>query len=267
MKVVLWIGNEANQKALANKIAKDFNVVGIVRETRKTTSKITLKILFEKTFEKLFLPSIGKSWFGMKNRYDKLFNDYPNTKIQDVENINSDEAFNFSTDLKPDLIIVSGTRLVKEKMLNIQPKIGILNLHTGLSPYIKGGPNCSNWCIATEQFHLIGNTIMWIDLGIDTGNILTTEFTPLSGNETLIEIHIKVMEHAHELYLKAIHHVALGGKNSVKQDSITKGKTYYSKEWNLKQKINLVKGMRKFKKAVNTNEYLKKRKKINIIEI
>lgn len=267
MKVVLWIGNETNQKALANKIAKEFNVVGIVTETRNTASKITLKKVFEKVVEKFFLPSIAKSWFGMKSRYEKLFNDYPNTKIIDVENINSDEAFNFSTELKPDLIVVSGTRLVKEKMLSIAPKIGILNLHTGLSPYIKGGPNCTNWCIATEQFHLIGNTIMWIDLGIDTGNILTTEFTAFTGKETLSEIHIKVMEHAHELYLKAIRHVALGGKNSVKQDSIAKGKTYYSKEWNLKQKINLVKGMKKFKQAVNTNEYLNKRKKINVIEI
>jgi len=267
MKVVLWIGNETNQKALANKIAKEFNVVGIVTETRNAASKITLKKVFEKVVEKFFLPSIAKSWFGMKSRYEKLFNDYPNTKIIEVENINSDEAFNFSTELKPDLIVVSGTRLVKEKMLSIAPKIGILNLHTGLSPYIKGGPNCTNWCIATEQFHLIGNTIMWIDLGIDTGNILTTEFTAFTGKETLSEIHIKVMEHAHELYLKAIRHVALGGKNSVKQDIIAKGKTYYSKEWNLKQKINLVKGMKKFKQTVNTNEYLNKRKKINVIEI
>jgi methionyl-tRNA formyltransferase len=267
MRVVLWIGNEANQKALANKIAKDFNVVGIVRETRKTTSKITFKILLEKTFEKLFLPSIGKSWFGMKRRYDKLFNDYPTTKILDVENINSDEAFNFNTELKPDLIIVSGTRLVKEKMLSIQPKIGILNLHTGLSPYVKGGPNCTNWCIATEQFHLIGNTIMWIDLGIDTGNILTTEFTPLTGIESLSEIHIKVMEHAHELYIKAIHHVAKGGKNSVKQDSIAKGKTYYSKEWNLLQKINLVKGMKKFKHSFGKDDYLTLKEIVKIVEI
>ena len=232
MKVLLWIGNEANQKALANKIAKDFNVVGIVTETRKTTSKITLKILFEKTFEKFFLPTIGKSWFGMKSRYEKLFNDYPKTKIIDVENINSDEAFNFSTELKPDLIVVSGTRLVKEKMLSIQPKIGILNLHTGLSPYIKGGPNCTNWCIATEQFHLIGNTIMWIDLGIDTGNILTTEFTPLTGQETLSEIHIKVMEHAHDLCIRAITQI-LSGKivPSVSQENFTEGNLFLTKDW------------------------------------
>ena len=181
MKVVLWIGNESNQKALACKIADRFSVAGIVRETRKTKSKITLKKLFEKIIEKLFLSTIAKSWFGMKGNYEKKFPSYPDTKILDVENINSNEAYQFSLDLNPDLIIVSGTRLVKEKMLSIEPKLGILNLHTGLSPYVKGGPNCTNWCIATEQFHLIGNTIMWIDLGIDTGNILSTEFTNLTG--------------------------------------------------------------------------------------
>ena len=267
MKIVLWIGNEANQKALTNKIAKEFHVVGIVRETRKSKSKITIQKFFEKSIEKIFLSSIAKSWFGMKNMYDKQFLTYPDTKILDVENINSNEAFKFSFDLQADLIIVSGTRLVKEKMLSLEPKLGILNLHTGLSPYIIGGPNCTNWCIATKQFHLIGNTIMWIDLGIDTGNILTTEFTPLAGIESLSEIHIKVMEHAHELYIKAIIYLAKGGKNSVKQESIAKGKTYYSKEWNLRQKINLVRGMKKFEKAVSSNDYEDKKKKTITIEI
>ena len=72
-----------------------------------------------------------------------------------VENINSNESYEFSNKLNPDLIIVSGTRLVKEKLLSIPTTIVILDLHTGLSPYIKGGPNCTNWCIATNKFHLL----------------------------------------------------------------------------------------------------------------
>lgn len=45
---------------------------------------------------------------------------------------------------------------------------------------------------------------MWIDEGIDTGNIITTEQTPLRGNESLFQIHLKVMDHAHDLYLRSI---------------------------------------------------------------
>ena len=78
----------------------------------------------------------------------------------------------------------------------------ILNLHTGISPYIKGGPNCTNWCIATKQFEKIGNTIMWLDKGIDTGELLTTENTKFnSTDKSLLKIHMRVMNHAHDLYI------------------------------------------------------------------
>lgn len=264
MKIILWIGNEANQKALANKIHAVFPLTGIVTETKALKRKISLKILFAKAIEKFFLPSIGKSWWGMKTHYDKSFKNYPNVETIDVENINSDEAFEFSKKLDADLILVSGTRLIKDKMLSLNPDIGILNLHTGLSPYIKGGPNCTNWCIATKQFHLIGNTVMWIDLGIDTGNILTTERTQFTGDENLSNIHLKVMEHAHELYLKAIKDIENGNRRSVPQNEITDGKTYFTKEWTLRKKISLILNMKRFKREVISSS---NQNKISVLEI
>ena len=75
------------------------------------------------------------------------------------------------------------------------------------------------------------------------------------------------MEHAHELYLKAIAYVCEGGKNSIKQYTIGKGKTYYSKEWNLKQKIKLVLGMRKFNKLFVAKDLLEKKENVRTIKI
>ena len=267
MKIVLWVGNEANQKALANKINAEYEVVGIVTETRVYKPKITLLTFLEKVVEKVFLSSIGSAWGGMKTYYDRSFHDYPETAILDAENINSQNVYDFTKELNPDLIVISGTRIVKEKLLSLQPSIGILNLHTGLSPYIKGGPNCTNWCISTEQFHLIGNTVMWVDLGIDTGNIVTTEFTDFTGDESLLEIHIKVMEHAHELCLKAIKHVANGKHANVQQDKVAKGLTYYTKQWRLKNKIDLVRNFKKIKSVVKSGEMDRKRRKVTIIKI
>ncbi len=257
MKIVLWIGNEANQKALANKIHDLIPIAGIITETRTHKKRYTFLKIFEIAIEKIFLPSIGKAWWEMKSNYQKLYPDYPKVTLLDVENINSDEAYQFTKKIEPDLIVVSGTRLVKEKLLSVCPTIGILNLHTGLSPYIKGGPNCTNWCIATGQFHLIGNTIMWIDAGIDSGNIITTEKTPLDGSEDLEMIHQKVMEHAHALYVKAINHISAGGRSNVAQDSIAVGKTYYNQEWGLKQKFDLVRNMKNFKSCTKEIEAAK----------
>ncbi len=267
MKIILWIGNESNQKALANKLHEVFPITAIVTETRQSKRKLTLRLIVEKIIEKLFLSSIGKAWWGMLKNYEDKYPKYPDTAILDVENINSEEAYNFTSKHKPDLILVSGTRLVKERMFDINPSIGILNLHTGLSPYVKGGPNCTNWCIANKDFHLIGNTIMWIDKGIDTGHILTTEFTSFNGKENLSELHIKVIEHAHSLYINAVKLIAAGKKQSVKQSDIASGTTYYTKQWTLKQKINLIRNFAQLKKEFDNGNIVAKRKTIKTIDI
>ncbi|MBN8880038.1 MAG: hypothetical protein J0I32_21010 [Sphingobacteriales bacterium] len=267
MRIVLWIGNEPNQKALANKINNLFPISGIITESRISKKRITAKKVVEKVIQKIFLSSIGKAWKGMQKHNYQSYPEYPPVERLNVEDINSEEAYAFTKKINPDLILVSGTRLVKDKMLSINPKIGILNLHTGLSPYIKGGPNCTNWCIATEQFHLIGNTIMWIDRGIDSGNILTTEFTELNGNESLLTLHIKVMDHAHSLYLKALDYLSKGYYKSVPQSDIDKGKTYYTKEWTFKRTLDLLFNHKKMDKYFKSGKIVEDRKNIRVVEI
>jgi methionyl-tRNA formyltransferase len=267
MKVVLWIGNDANQKALANKIAAVLPIDGIVIETKISKQRSSVSNLLGKIIARLFLPSIAKSWWKLQEHYIKEYPNYPATKLLNIENINAQNVYDFTKEINPDLILVSGTRLIKENLLSLQPTIGIINLHTGLSPYIKGGPNCTNWCIATKEFHLIGNTVMWLDLGIDTGNIITTEYTEFVGNENLTMIHFKVMEHAHNLYLKALQSIKKGMYSNVKQNDISPGKTYYTKQWNLSEKIRLVKNVKKFQKAVKTGETKKLRTFIKTISI
>lgn len=267
MKIILWIGNEPNQKALANKLHDIFTITAVVTETRQSKTRKTILFIFEKIIEKLFLNSISKAWWGMLNFYQIKFPNYPNVPILDVENINSDKAFEFTANYQPDLILVSGTRLIKQKMLNLNPKIGILNLHTGLSPYVKGGPNCTNWCIAEKKFHLIGNTIMWIDKGIDTGNILTTELTELTGIENLSELHLKVMEHAHTLYLNSVKFLEKGNNVSIDQNKVAIGKTYYSKQWTLKQKMKLIKNYSHLKKQIINGQIKENQKQIKTFEL
>ena len=263
MKIVLWIGNKPNQRALANKIHSIYPVSGIIVESRNTKTKITI----DKIVERLFLSSISNAWKGMQNFYNDKYPSYPDVKILNSKNINSDEALQFTDEIAPDLIIVSGTRMIKEKMLSTKAGIGIINLHTGLSPYVKGGPNSTNWCIANKDLHLIGNTIMWIDRGIDTGNIIATEITEFTGDESLLDVHIKVMEHGHDLYIRAIEKLSEGKRQSVKQDDIASGTTYLSKQWQLRQKIAMVLNFMSFKKDINSPKYRKEKDKVITVKL
>src|SRR5262249_43989205 len=147
--------------------------------------------------------------------------------------------------LQPDLIIVSGTSLVKEPMISVPVSLGIINLHTGLSPYVKGGPNCTNWCISNDQWSLIGNTVLWLSAGIDSGNIILSERIDVSETKRLEDIHFGVMEHAHDIYLRAIRHILFKEPpyQSVQQKSLGKGNLYLSRMWGFSQKRRLLKNL------------------------
>lgn len=242
-RIVLWCGDAPNQKALANKIAGRFNVCGIVIDKKRNFKKKPfVKRIIPALQGRLFFKPINNAWTTLQQGYARQYPTWPNTSCIAVDTINCEEALLFTQQLSPDLIVVSGTGLVRPMMLSLRPTIGIVNLHTGLSPYIKGGPNCTNWCIATSQYDKIGNTIMWINEGIDAGNIITSECTPLTGLKSLADIQWQVMEHAHSLYLKAIGYLINkpAPHKSVPQDEIAAGKLYLTKMWNFAAKKKLL---------------------------
>ncbi len=271
MKIVLLCGGQPNQVALANKVALEFNLTGIAIEQPrlKKLQRLSINQLIEKFLNRTVFISIHNAWFNLMKAYKRDFPDFPRTQKITVTSINSDAVVNFIKQMQPDLIMISGTSIIKNKILELPVPKGIINLHTGLSPYIKGGPNCTNWCIAEEKFHLIGNTIMWIDAGIDSGDIITTECTPLDGKETLLELHIKVMNHAHELYLKTLKRLENNPASlqKVKQLSIAEGKTYYSRQWTSKVKWRLIKNFKKLPAYFQSDKYINDRKKIKTISL
>ena len=240
MKLLLLIGANPNHTAFAARIQAEYPDadVHVVVEKRVSTQKRSLKQLFSKVLEKLLVSKVDQAWFQLMEHYRQPQFALQEKNIHRVSDVNSEEVYELVKQIAPDLVIVSGTSLIRKKLLSLQPPKGIVNLHTGLSPYIKGGPNCTNWCIATGQWHLVGNTIMWIDAGIDTGTIITTARVDLKGKASLFEIHLEVMQQAHELYAKAIALIAAGEKvPNVPQDTIAKGTTYYNKAWKLKTKM------------------------------
>jgi len=243
-RILLWCAGAPNQRALANKIADRFDLCGIViDEKRNTKNPPFIKRAIAALHDRIFFRPINGAWTYLQKKYAASYPGWPDVPIIRVASINSEEAYNFTKELSPYIIAVSGTALVRPKMLSLSSRI--INLHTGLSPYIKGGPNCTNWCISTGQYEKIGNTIMWINEGIDSGNIITTECTILNGVKSLNDIQFQVMEHAHDLYIRAIDYLlnTPAPHNSVPQKQITPGKLYLSRMWNFSAKKKLLKNL------------------------
>jgi folate-dependent phosphoribosylglycinamide formyltransferase PurN len=176
--------------------------------------------------------SLRSAWQATMRHYDRKFPNWPPVTSSAHPSANAPNLLDLIQREKPDLVLVSGTDLLRKGTLERLPS-KVMNLHTGISPYLNGGPNCTNWALALGEFDMIGNTIMWIDAGIDSGAIVATERTPLTGHESLTELHIKVMDHAHALYGRAVERFVQGKPLAhVPQSHIGKARLFYNRQWN-----------------------------------
>ena len=237
MKVVILTGDQPNQAALCHKLAVHCDVAAIVLSEnipkKRPPTMRRMRLLFNGAMGRLVGHPFVAAWQNLQVTYQALYPEFPTVPQVRVRNVNDEATLETLRIHDPDLVIVSGTNLVGKRVIEAAGRrLGIINMHTGISPYVKGGPNCTNWCLAEATFHLIGTTVMWLDAGIDTGRIIATEQTPLDGNESLVDLHWKVMEHAHDLYVRAVCRLGQGERvPSIAQASIDAGRTFYTVEW------------------------------------
>ena len=235
MNVVVLTCDQPNQAALVHKLAAVANVRAVVlsKNIPRRRPKRSWRLLQNRLAVHLIGRPFFNAWVHLQSRYARQYPTFPDVETRRVDNVNDDATLDLLTRVAPDLVVVSGTNLVGRRIIEqANTRMGIVNLHTGISPYVKGGPNCTNWCLANRTFHLIGNTVMWLDPGIDTGAIITTEQTPLTGRERLDGLHEKVMDHAHRLYAAAVQSIAAGKKvPRVPQREIGEGATFYNADW------------------------------------
>lgn len=70
----------------------------------------------------------------------------------------------------PDLIIAYGCSIIREPLLVAFPH-RIVNIHLGLSPYYRGS-GTNYWPLVNREPEYVGATFMYMDSGVDTGEII-----------------------------------------------------------------------------------------------
>jgi len=86
-----------------------------------------------------------------------------------------------------------------------------------------------------------------LNAGIDAGNIITTEAIDIRKEKDLNAAHLRVMEHAHDLYLRTIDYLATSNQpfHSVPQKQIARGNLYLTKMWTAAKRSALLKNWKK----------------------
>ena len=79
--------------------------------------------------------------------------------------------------MNPDLILVAAYGQILPAALLEVPRLGCLNVHTSLLPKLRGAAPIQ-WAILKDEL-MTGVTIMKMDVGLDTGDILTQQSTAI----------------------------------------------------------------------------------------
>jgi methionyl-tRNA formyltransferase len=127
--------------------------------------------------------------------------------------------------LKPDLMIVAAYGLLlPPKVLSI-PKLGCINIHASLLPRWRGAAPIHRAILAGDK--ATGITIMQMDKGLDTGDMLHKIEIDIEPNETSEQLHNRLAEFGSRALLEALPNIENGSITATVQNSAEK--TYAAK--------------------------------------
>jgi methionyl-tRNA formyltransferase len=92
------------------------------------------------------------------------------------------EGVRVVTDAKPDIVVVVAFGLILRRDLLDLPKYGCINVHASLLPKYRGVSPIQASILAGDA--TTGCTTMHIDAGVDTGDMLLQESTPILATDT-----------------------------------------------------------------------------------
>lgn len=173
MNIIVLTGNEVRHKYFRIKLASDsrFNVLLTVCEgTEESLEKRTLSNPQSSEIEKQHVASRKQSEIDFFQKVIDSTIDNSNSQIIKKGDINKEHIVNKIIGLEPDILVCYGSSIIKSDLLKKFSK-RFLNVHLGLSPYYRGS-GTNTWPLINNEPGLVGATFMFIDAGIDTGEII-----------------------------------------------------------------------------------------------
>lgn len=141
-----------------------------------------------------------------------------NLKVLQPEKLKNPEFLAELDSLKADLQIVVAFRMLPEAVWD-KPPLGTFNLHASLLPQYRGAAPL-NWAIINGETES-GVTTFLLSHKIDTGQIIFQEKVEIGENDTVGDLHDRLMEIGANLVLKTVVVLAEGKAQPVDQGKLT----------------------------------------------
>lgn len=137
-------------------------------------------------------------------------------KVYQPKKVRKNEEFiNEIKSLNPDLIVVVAYgKILPKEILDI-PSLGCINVHASLLPKYRGAAPIQ-WSVLNGD-KITGVTTMYMDIGMDTGDMILTKETEIGEEETTGELWDRLSKIGGELLIETVKQIEEGNAPRTKQ--------------------------------------------------
>ncbi len=142
---------------------------------------------------------------------EAIYNNIPvlsPTKLKEIENE--------IKELEPDLIVTCAYGLILPESILSIPRLGCINIHASILPKYRGGAPIHHAIINGESE--TGITIMYMDKGMDTGDIISISKIPIEDSDNVETLHNKLSILGSNLLKETLPSIINKTNNRIKQD-------------------------------------------------
>ena len=173
---------------------KDYNVTGVVTRSDKKQGRDM----------KVVMPPVKE--FALEKGLN----------VYQPESLKNGELTEVLEKEKPDLIVVVAYGKILPKYVLDYPKFGCINLHASILPKLRGSAPIQWSVIGGDEY--AGATTMFMDEGLDTGDIIDVYKTKVGEKETAGELYDRIAKEGANLLTETIKKIFDGSATRQKQD-------------------------------------------------
>lgn len=181
-KIALITGPDLNHRYFINRLNREFSIECVFIEEVTYPSFTTDTVKHQEAWE----------WF-FRRRKEYEENTFADSELWVRKNqpqiipiptgqLNSTDTLETLEAQQPDIIVLFGSSLIGPEIMERFPN-QILNLHVGISGQYRGS-SCNFWPVYDERLDCLGATLLKINAGIDTGEILAQETIEIEEGDT-----------------------------------------------------------------------------------
>lgn len=139
-----------------------------------------------------------------------------NIEVFQPDKIRNAETLSIIEDLEPEIIVVVAYGKILPKEIIDYPKYGCVNVHASLLPKYRGAAPIQ-WSIINGE-KTTGVTTMYMNEGLDTGDMLLKSSTIINDDETSGDLHDRLSFIGADLILKTLNEISKGTIKRKKQN-------------------------------------------------